>query len=423
MSSITAFRGRSQRPRRVVITGLGTINPLAIGVKDTWEKLVKGVSGIGPITKFDAKDFETRIAGEVRGFNADDYIPKKEQKKMDLFIQYAIAAGVMALKDSGLVIDEKNAERVGTYFGSGIGGLHTIELQHDIYKERGPGRITPFFIPMVAPNLAAGHVSMATGAKGPNLCIATACSSGCHVLGEAAQIIHRGIADVMIAGGSEAVVCPLAIGGFASMRALSRRNDEPTRASRPWDKDRDGFVLSEGSASMILEDYEYAKARGARIYAELSGYGLSADCHHFAAPAPDGNGASRAMAMALRDAELNPSDVQYINAHGTSTPAGDEIENLAIRNTYGPAADKVWVSSTKSMTGHLLGATGALESLFCVLAITEKVVPPTINLENRGEGCDLDFVPNTARPGEVRHAMNNSFGFGGTNASVIFSKV
>ena len=417
------LKGKSKRDRRVVITGMGTINPLGNSVKETWDNALKGVSGIGPITYFDAAAYDVKIAGQLKNYAPDALIPKKEQRKMDLFVQYGLVAADQALKDSGITVNDSNATRVGVYCGSGIGGLHTIEQQHEILKEKGPGRITPFFIPMVAPNLAAGQISMFLGLKGPNLCLATACATGSHALGEAAQLIHRGVADVIIAGGSEAVVCPLAISGFASMRALSRRNEAPAKASRPFDKDRDGFVLSEGAAMLVLEDYEHAKARNARIYAELSGYGLSADSYHLTSPPPGGEGAARAMKMALEDAEFGPDRVQYINTHGTSTPAGDELECQAIRTVYGPHADKLMASSTKSMTGHLLGATGALESIFCVMAIVDGSVPPTINLDNPGPGCDLDLVPHTARKAEVRAAMNNSFGFGGTNASVIFSKI
>ncbi|MFA5140262.1 MAG: beta-ketoacyl-ACP synthase II [Elusimicrobiota bacterium] len=417
------LKGKSKRDRRVVITGMGTINPLGNTVKETWDNALKGVSGIGPITYFDAAAYDVKIAGQLKNYAPDEIINKKEQRKMDLFVQYAVVAAHQALKDSGLVVNEGNAHRIGVYCGSGIGGLHTIELQHDILNAKGPGRITPFFIPMVAPNLAAGQVSMFLGLKGPNLCLATACATGTHALGEASQLIHRGAADVIIAGGSEAVVCPLAIAGFASMRALSRRNDAPTKASRPFDKDRDGFVLSEGSAMLVLEDYEHAKARNARIYAEITGYGLSADSYHLTAPPPGGEGAARAMRMALQDAEYDPSAVQYINTHGTATPTGDELECQAIHTVFGPHAAKLLVSSTKSMTGHLLGATGALESIFCVMAIIDGAAPPTINLDNPGPGCDLDFVPHTARKSEIKAAMNNSFGFGGTNASVIFSKI
>lgn len=342
---------------------------------------------------------------------------------MDMFIHYAIAAQQMALKDSGLVINESNQERVGVYVGAGIGGLPGIEKTHELVKERGPSRITPFFIPMVISNLAGGQISIMTGAKGPNLCTVTACATGAHCIGEAAHYIRRGQADVMIAGGAESTICSLAVGGFSAMKALSTRNDQPEAASRPFDKDRDGFVLAEGAAILILEDYEHAARRGARIYGELTGYGVSSDAYHTTNPSPGGEGASRAMKMALRDAELNPEQIEYINAHGTSTPVGDELESQAVKRVFGGHAGELWVSSTKSMTGHLLGAAGALESFFCLMALHEESIPPTINLENPSEGCDLDYVPLTARKRKITHAMNNSFGFGGTNAALIFSKI
>ncbi|MFC1679890.1 beta-ketoacyl-ACP synthase II [Elusimicrobiota bacterium] len=417
------LKGKSHRDRRVVVTGMGTLNPLGLCGKESWANAVNGVSGVDRVTRFDVEGYASRIAGEVKNFDPERYLPKKDLKKMDIYIHYALAATRMALDDSGLVIDEKNAERVGVYLGSGIGGLTGIEKQHDVIRERGPSKVTPFFIPGVVCNMASGHVSIRTGAKGPNLCQVTACATGAHVLGESAHLIERGVADVMIAGSSESAICPLTIAGFSAMRALSTRNDEPKRASRPFDRDRDGFVLGEGATVLILEDYEHARSRGARVLAEISGYGLSGDAYHFAVPPPDGSGPSRAMSMALADAELDPADLQYINAHGTSTPAGDPVENLAIRKVFGEHAAKLLVSSTKSMTGHLLAGAGSLESFFCIMALADDTVPPTINLEHPGEGCDLDFVPNEARRAKLRHVMNNNFGFGGTNACLILSKV
>lgn len=417
------FFKKPRAQRRVVVTGVGAVSPLGLNAKDSFKNAIEGVSGIDKITKFDTTDFAVQIAGEVKNFNADEYVSPKEQKKMDQFIQYSLAATKEALEDSSFNINESNAENVGVFIGVGIGGLPRIEEQHTILMTRGPRRVSPFFIPMVISNLAAGHISMIYGAKGPNLCHTSACASSAHAIGEAYRYIRDGHADMMIAGGSEAVVCPMAIGGFASMKALSSRNDSPKEASRPWDKSRDGFVLGEGAATLILESYESASQRGAKIYAELTGYGTTSDAHHMTTPAPEGEGGRRAMELALKEAELNASDLDYINAHGTSTPEGDPLESLAIETLMGDHKSKIWVSSTKSMTGHLLGAAGALESMFSALAIENKVVPPTINLEEVDERCNLDYVPFSARDKDLKHVLSNSFGFGGTNASLIFSKI
>lgn len=409
--------------RRVVVTGLGAITPLGLSAEESWKGLVAGQSGIGPITQFDASQFDAKIAGEVKGFNPDLHVPKKDQKKMDRFIQFSLASANAALKDSGLEITPEISERVGALVGVGMGGLAVIEKTQDIFSSRGPSRISPFFIPSVITNLAAGQISIATGAKGPNYSVTSACASGLHSIGEAANYIRAGLCDAMIAGGSESVVCPLGIGGFAAMKALSTRNDNPSAASRPWDRDRDGFVLAEGCGILILEDYEFAARRGARIYCELAGYGSSSDAYHMTTPAPGGAGAAQSMAMALHDARLNPEQISYINAHGTSTPVGDEIETQAVKSVFGNYAKKVWISSTKSMTGHALGAAGAIESVFSIQALLTNVAPPTINLENPSDDCDLDYVPLVAREGKINHVLNNSFGFGGTNASLVFSRV
>ncbi|MGE0527117.1 MAG: beta-ketoacyl-ACP synthase II, partial [Bdellovibrionales bacterium] len=366
--------------RRVVVTGMGLITPLGLNVEDSWKGLVQGKSGIGPITQFDASTYDARIAGEIKGFNADLYVPKKEQKKMDRFIQLSLAAAKMALDDSQFKAEDTS--RVGTVVGVGMGGLPFIETQYSILKERGPGRVSPFFIPSVITNMAAGQISMAYGFRGPNYCVTSACASGAHALGEAAEFIRSGRCDVMIAGGAEAVVTPMAIAGFSSMRALSTRNDNPAVASRPWDRDRDGFVLSEGVALLILEDYEYASQRGARIYAELCGYGTSSDAYHMTSPSPGGAGAAQAMSYCLEDARVGPDQVDYINAHGTSTPAGDELETEAVKKVFGDHAKSLWISSTKSMIGHTLGAAGAVESVICIQALTTSIVPPTINLDH-----------------------------------------
>lgn len=408
---------------RVVVTGVGAITANGLTIDQTWDACLKSQSGISLITKFNTENFDVKFAGEVKSFNADDFVPKKEQKKMDTFIHYAIACTKMALDQSGLVITEELSPRVGTIIGAGMGGLPAIEEQHSKLIERGPSRISPFFIPMVISNMAAGQVSMMFNLKGPNYCLTSACASGAHSIGEAANYIKLGYCDVMVAGGTEATVSPMAIGGFASMKALSTRNESPQEASRPYDKDRDGFVLAEGAAILILESYEHAKARGAKILCELSGYGASSDAYHMTTPAPGGTGAAQAMQMALRTAQLNPDQIQYVNTHGTSTPAGDEVETEAIKSVFKDHAKKLWVSSTKSMLGHTLGAAGAIESALCVKTLETQKVAPTINLHNPSEGCDLDYVPHIARDGKIDHVVNNSFGFGGTNAVLIFSKI
>lgn len=409
--------------RRVVVTGLGLITPLGLNVKTSWGNLINGKSGIGKITRFDASAFPTQIAGEVKDFNPEDFIEAKDVKKTDRFIQFAVAAATMALEDSGLKITDKNAERIGVIIGSGIGGLSTIEHYHSVLLERGPRRITPFFIPMLVINLASGQISIRFGAKGPNSAISTACATGNHSIGDAFKIIQRGDADAMIAGGAEAVITPLGIGGFNAMKALSTRNDEPEKASRPFDIDRDGFVMGEGAGVMILENLHSAIERGAKIYAEIIGYGMTADAYHITYPSPEGEGAARCMKMALKDGGIEPSNIDYINAHGTSTKAGDELESSAIKKVFGEHAKKIAISSTKSMTGHLLGAAGGVEAVFSVLSIFNNVVPPTINLENVDPECgDLDYVPHKARKMTVNYALSNSFGFGGTNACLLLKK-
>ncbi|MGV7221326.1 MAG: beta-ketoacyl-ACP synthase II [Nitrospinales bacterium] len=407
--------------RRVVVTGLGLISPLGIGVDENWRALCEGKSGIGRITRFDTSNFPVKIAGEVKGFNPEDYIDHKEVKKMDTFIHYAVSCSQMAMKDSGLEITEENATRVGVLIGVGLGGLPAIEKYHNIYLDKGVRKITPFFIPLVIPNLASGQVSINLGAKGPNSCVVTACAAGTHAIGDAYKLIKYGQADVMIAGGTESVISPLAVGGFSAAKALSTRNDDPEGASRPFDNDRDGFVMGEGCGSLILEEYEIAKKRGAKIYAEVAGYSLSGDAYHITAPAPGGDGAVRCMAQALEDGQLNPEDIDYINAHGTST-AADASETQAIKTVFGDHARKLAVSSTKSMTGHLLGGAGGVEAIFAALTISRGVIPPTINLQNPDPLCDLDYVPNLAREQEVNMALSNSFGFGGTNGVLIFKK-
>ncbi len=409
--------------RRVVVTGIGMISPLGVGNAATWQGLMEGRSGIGPITRFDASAYAARIAGEVKGFDPADWVEKKEVKKSDTFIHYAVAAAQMAVDDAKLDPKAEDGDRVGVIIGSGIGGLPLIEEMHRKLVEKGPARISPFFIPGLIVNLATGQVSIRFGAKGPSSAPATACATGAHAVGDAFKIIQRDDADVMFAGGSEAVVTPLAVGGFAAMRALSTRNDDPTHASRPWDRDRDGFVMGEGSGILILEEREHAIARGAAIYCELTGYGMTSDAYHITSPSEDGDGMVRVMRRALKDAGLQPTDIEYINAHGTSTQVGDRIETIAVKTVFGEHAYKLAVSSTKSMTGHLLGAAGGLESAIAAMAIREGILPPTINLENPDEGCDLDYVPNVARqaPG-IKHVLSNSFGFGGTNATLIFSR-
>ena len=408
--------------RRVVITGVGIVSPLGLDTPSTWKALLEGKSGIGPITKFDVSAFSSRIGGEVRNFDPEKYIDRKEVKKMDSFIHFAIAASKEAMTDSGLKIDKSNDERVGVYIGSGIGGMPLFEETHIQYLDKGPRRISPFFIPGMIVNLAAGQVSILYGAKGPNLACATACATGNHAIGEAMRLIREDYADAMIAGGTDAVIVPLAVGGFCAMKALSTRNDDPEKASRPFDAGRDGFVIGEGSGILVLEERERAIARGAKIYAELAGYGISGDAYHISAPSPDGDGAARAMRGALRDASVEPSQVDYVNAHGTSTPVGDAIETLAIKTVFGGHAREMAVASTKSMTGHLLGAAGGLESAITALAVRDGIVPPTINYETPDPSCDLDCVPNKARRMPIRAALNNSFGFGGTNASLLLTR-
>ena len=408
--------------KRVVVTGLGLVTPLGIGVKETWEKLCQGKSGIGPITRFDAGKFRTRIAGEVKGFKAEEFMPQKLVKRLDVFVHYALAAARMAMEQSGLKVTPELAPLVGVMTGCGLGGLRTLEDTHSLLLSRGPDRISPFFIPMLIANMAPGQIAIEYGAKGPNLSIETACAAGNHAIGDSFKLIQRGAARAMICGGVEAVVTPLAVGGFNAMRALSTRNDEPEKASRPFDQDRDGFVIAEGSGMMILEELEFALERGAPILAEIVGYGLTGDAYHMTAPNPNGEGAIRCMQMALDDAGLKPEEVQYINAHGTSTDLNDAAETLAIKTVFKEHSAKVAVSSTKSMTGHLLGGAGGVESVFSVLTIREGIIPPTINLDTPDPACDLDYVPNRARKTDVAVAMTNSFGFGGTNAVLVFKK-
>lgn len=411
--------------RRVVVTGLGLVSPVGNSVAEGWANIVAGRSGIGPITKFDASAFACRIAGEVKGFNVEDYIPAKEARHMDTFIHFGMAAAVQAVQDAGLPqgseLDEAAAERIGVIVGSGIGGLPMIEQTQAEYGERGPRRISPFFVPSSIINMISGHVSIRFGYTGPNLSIVTACTTGLHCIGEAGRLIEYGDADVMIAGGAESTVSPLGIGGFASARALSTRNDDPQAASRPWDKDRDGFVLGEGAGVLVLEEYEHAKKRGARIYAELAGFGMGADAYHMTAPNVDGP--KRSMKAALRNAGVNADEVQYLNAHGTSTPLGDLNETNAIKLAFGEHAKKLVVNSTKSMTGHLLGGAGGIESLFTVLALHHQVSPPTINLVNPDPECDLDYCANQAREMKIDVAVKNNFGFGGTNGTLVFRRV
>jgi len=409
--------------RRVVVTGVGVVSPLGTGVEKNWDALMRGQSGVDRITRFDASDLPTQIAGEVKDFNAEEFIDKKEIKKMDLFIQYAMGAADLAMRDSGLRITDENAERVGVLVGSGLGGLPTIEKYHKAMMEGGYKKISPFFIPMLIINLAPGQISIKHGAKGPNLSSVSACATGTHSIGDAYRMIQRGDADAMIAGGAESTITPLGIGGFNVMKALSTRNDDPTAASRPFDMGRDGFVMAEGAGIVILEEYESAKKRGAKIYGEVVGYGLTGDAYHLTAPAPDGEGAARCMKMALDGAGIGAAEVDYINAHGTSTPFNDRFESMAIKTVLGDHAKKVMVSSTKSMTGHGLGAAGGIEAVYSLLTIDRGAVPPTINYVDPDPDCDLDYVPNEARQTEVRVAMSNSLGFGGTNATLIFRKV
>jgi 3-oxoacyl-[acyl-carrier-protein] synthase II len=409
--------------RRVVVTGLGIISPVGNGVPEAWKNILAGTSGITRITRFDPSPFSSQIAGEVKGFDPAQHLSAKEARRFDTFIHYGLAAAIEAIKDAGLDFDRERREQVGVCIGSGIGGLPLIEETHKTMLASGPRKISPFFIPGSIINMLAGQLSIMYGLKGPNLALVTACTTANHCIGDASRLIEYGDADVMIAGGSEACVSPLVLGGFCAARALSSRNDDPTTASRPWDKDRDGFVLGEGAGILVLEEYEHARKRGARNYCELAGYGMSADAHHITAPCEDGEGAVRCMANAMRNAGLNREQVDYINAHGTSTPLGDVAETVAVRNCFGDHARKLAVSSTKSMTGHLLGAAGGVEAVFSTLAVHEQVAPPTINLVNPDPQCDLDYVPNTARKMKIDAAISNSFGFGGTNGSLVFRKL
>ena len=407
--------------RRVVVTGLGLITPVGIGVPETWKNIIAGKSGITAISKFDTSNFSSQIAGEVKNFDPLQYLNAKEARRMDTFIQYGLAAGIEAIKDSGFVIDEKTSERIGVSIGSGIGGIDLIESTSDVFDEGGQRKVSPFFIPGTIINMISGNLSIMYGLKGPNVAIVTACTTGTHSIGDAARMIEYGDANVMVAGGSEAAITELAVAGFASAKALSSRNDDPETASRPWDNDRDGFVIGEGAGVMVLEEYEQAKKRGAKIYCELSGYGMSADAFHITAPSIDGP--MRAMTNALKNAHLNPDQIQYINAHGTSTPLGDLNETNAVKQIFGDNAKKVAVNSTKSMTGHLLGGAGGIESVFTALAIYNQVSPPTINIFNQDPECDLDYVANNARDIKIEAALKNNFGFGGTNGSLVFSKI
>jgi 3-oxoacyl-[acyl-carrier-protein] synthase II len=409
--------------RRVVVTGLGLLTPVGNNVEESWKNIVAGKSGIAPITAFDASDFSARISGSVKNFDATEYIPAKDLKKMDIFIHFGIAAGIQALEDSGLEVTEENAERIGVAIGSGIGGLPSIERNRDSYVASGPRKISPFFVPSSLINMVSGNLSIMRGLKGPNISIVSACTTGAHNIGDAARMISYGDADIMVAGASEMATSPLGVGGFASARALSTRNDDPEAASRPWDRDRDGFVLGDGAGAVVLEEYEMARKRGANIYCELAGYGMSADAYHMTAPSQGGEGASRCMLNAMNDAGLNAEDIDYINAHGTSTPAGDIAETNAVKLALGDHAYNTLISSTKSMTGHLLGAAGGIEAVFSILALRDQVVPPTINLENQDPECDLDYVANTARETKLSVSMSNSFGFGGTNGTCVFKLI
>lgn len=409
--------------RRVVVTGLGMLTPLGNDVASTWQGLLEGQSGISNITHFDTTNFGTKFAGLINDFEVTEYMPKKEAKKMDLFIQYGVAAGVQALKDSGLEVTEENAARVGVAVGSGIGGLTLIEENHVKLLNSGPRKLSPFYVPSTIINMISGHLSIMHGLRGPNISIVTACTTGLHNIGHAARMIAYGDADAMVAGGAEKASTPIGMGGFSAARALSTRNDDPQAASRPWDKDRDGFVLSDGAGVMVLEEYEHAKARGAKIYAELVGFGMSGDAFHMTSPPEDGSGAALAMENALKDAGVNAEEVGYINAHGTSTHAGDKAETQAVKSIFGAAADKVMVGSSKSMMGHLLGAAGSVESIITALSLHDQKVSPTINLDNPDEGCDLDYIAHTGRDAKLEYALCNSFGFGGTNGSLLFKKV
>jgi 3-oxoacyl-[acyl-carrier-protein] synthase II len=407
--------------RRVVVTGLGLVLPNGIGVERAWRNTCEGKSGIGPITRFDVSQHETKIAGEIKGFNTEDYLQRKELKRMDLFIQYAVAASKMALDDSGLEINEENADRVGVSIGTGLGGLPTIEEYHKILLEKGPNRITPFFIPKLIANMASGHVAMHFNARGPNTCVVTACATGAHSIGDAFRAIHYGDADAIITGGTEANITPLCVAGFNVMKAISTRNDEPEKACRPFDRERDGFVISEGAGVLVLEELGFALRRGANIYAEIIGYGFNGDAYHTTAPSPNGEGAAKCMRLALADAGISPEQIDYINAHGTSTQLNDLSETVAVKTVFSEYAYKIPISATKSMTGHLLGAAGSTEAIFTILTMRDGIIPSTINLESPDPQCDLDSVPNESREKDVKIAMSNSFGFGGTNAVLILS--
>ena len=409
--------------RRVVITGLGIVSPVGVGVESSWRNIVSGVSGITRITRFDPAPFASQIAGEVRGFDVTQYLNPKDARRMDLFIQFGMVAGMEAIRDSGLEVTEANAERIGVSIGSGIGGLPMIESTHSIYLQQGARKISPFFIPASIINMISGNLSIQYGFKGPNLAMVTACATATHAIGDSARLIEYGDVDIMIAGGAESALSPLGIGGFAAARALSVRNGDPAASSRPWDKDRDGFVMGEGAGVLVLEEYEHARARGAKIYAELVGFGMSGDAYHMTAPMENGEGAARCMRNALRNAGVNPDEVDYINAHGTSTPLGDLSETSAVKLALGDAAYQTAISSTKSMTGHLLGAAGGVEAVFSALSVYHQIAPPTINLDNQDPACDLDFVPNVARDMRIDVALSNSFGFGGTNGTLVFRRV
>lgn len=409
--------------RRVVVTGVGMVSPVGNNVEDSWAAVKNGKSGIAPITSFDVSAYTTRFGGSIKDFDVSQSIPLKDARKMDLFIQYGMAAGIEAITDSGLEVTDENRGRIGAAIGSGIGGIGSIEKTREILDTRGPRKISPFFVPGSIVNMIGGNLSIKYGFQGPNIAIVTACTTGTHNIGVAGRMIQMGDADVMVVGGAEMATTPVGLGGFAAARALSTRNDDPEAASRPWDKDRDGFVLSDGAGVLVLEEYEFAKARGAKIYAELSGFGMSGDAHHMTSPPADGSGAAAAMKNAVKDAGINPGDIDYINAHGTSTNAGDLAESTAVESVFGAASKDVAVSSTKSMVGHLLGAAGAIEAVFCVLSIRDGVAPPTINLDNPAEGCNLNYVPHNAQEKTIDIAMSNSFGFGGTNGTVIFNRV
>ncbi|WP_119968298.1 beta-ketoacyl-ACP synthase II [Shewanella japonica] len=408
--------------RRVVITGLGLVTPVGNDVDTSWQSLLAGKSGIAPITKFDASEYGTRFSGSVKDFDIEQYLSRKDARKMDLFIQYGMAAGIQAMNDAGLDMSQENPARVGTAIGAGMGGMPLIEQNHAALLKSGPRKVSPFFVPSTIINMISGHLSIKYGMTGPNFAVTTACTTGVHNIGFAARTIAYGDADVMVAGGAEDVTCPLAVAGFGSAKALSTRNDDPTAASRPWDKDRDGFVIGDGAGVMVMEEYEHAKARGAKIYAELVGFGMSGDAFHMTSPPADGAGAAAAMENAINDAQIDNEKVGYINAHGTSTPAGDKAEAAAVKSVFGEHAYNLLVSSTKSMTGHLLGAAGSVEAIVTILALRDQIVPPTINLDNPDEGCDLDFVPHTAKAHRFDYALCNSFGFGGTNGSLLFKK-